>query len=329
MKHVILPDNTPRRLPFYLAMEEYVARQRLGDGDELFFMWQVDPTVIFGRNQIIDNEVNIDYCRRNSIEMYRRKSGGGCVFANRDNIMFSYITPCVSTVATTFARYTSMIVDMLRSLGLDASASSRNDILIGERKVSGNAFYHIPGRSIVHGTMLYDTDRTSMTAAITPSATKLKGKGVDSVRSRITTISEHTDIGIEQFKAYTISRLCDAELHLTQADVAAIELIEQTYYDPHWIYRKSSAKGVRTNKNLRIEGAGEFQLSVVTDPEGIITALDLTGDYFLLSDIDDQLLRPLIGVRRERHAIERALRKTDVSQIIFGLTNADAINLLS
>ncbi len=91
MIYVELPDTEVRRLPFYLAMEEYLARNVAGETD-LFFMWQVDPTVIFGRNQIIDNEVNIDYCRRNGIAMCRRKSGGGCVFANRDNIMMSYIT---------------------------------------------------------------------------------------------------------------------------------------------------------------------------------------------------------------------------------------------
>ncbi len=49
MKYVSLPDDDVRPLPFYLTMEEYVARRF---PDELFFMWQVEPTVIFGRNQL-------------------------------------------------------------------------------------------------------------------------------------------------------------------------------------------------------------------------------------------------------------------------------------
>ena len=77
-------------MPFYLAMEEYAARI-IGD-DDIFFMWQVSPTVIFGRNQLIENEVNIPYCREHGIDTYRRKSGGGCVFADMSNIMMSYIT---------------------------------------------------------------------------------------------------------------------------------------------------------------------------------------------------------------------------------------------
>ena len=76
MKYINLPDETQHRLCFYLAMEEYVA-QRFVDDDDCFFMWQVEPTVIFGRHQVIENEVNIDYCKENGIQFYRRKSGGG------------------------------------------------------------------------------------------------------------------------------------------------------------------------------------------------------------------------------------------------------------
>ena len=91
MRYIVLKgDQGARRLSFYLAMEEYVARHI--DEDDLFFMWQVRPTVIFGRNQSLENEVNVDYCRANEIEMYRRKSGGGCVYADMGNVMLSYIS---------------------------------------------------------------------------------------------------------------------------------------------------------------------------------------------------------------------------------------------
>ena len=95
MKYVQLPDNRVRALSFYLAMEEYVARHV--DESVCFFMWQVKPSVIFGRNQFVENEVNIDYCRQHNIEVFRRKSGGGCVYADQDNLMLSLITRLPST----------------------------------------------------------------------------------------------------------------------------------------------------------------------------------------------------------------------------------------
>ena len=80
---------------------------------------------------------------------------------------------------------------------VDAKASGRNDVMIGDRKVSGNAFYHVSkrgqmwsGRSIVHGTMLYDTNMENMVGAITPSDEKLVSKGVESVRQLIDRIAK-------------------------------------------------------------------------------------------------------------------------------------------
>lgn len=78
MKYLELPENSVRRLTFYLALEEYAAQLLKSDEciEELFFTWRVRPTVIFGRNQLIDSEVNIAYCKAHGIEYYRRKIGG-------------------------------------------------------------------------------------------------------------------------------------------------------------------------------------------------------------------------------------------------------------
>ena len=256
MTHLTLPTDETRRLSFYLAMEEYAAKslphplQRRGErqdvaglfppplegsGEAFFFLWQVEPTVIFGRHQVIENEVNIPYCREHGIQFYRRKSGGGCVYADKSNVMMSYITRS-DEVQTTFKEYMQMVCGMLRELGLEATSTEHNDVLIGDRKVSGNAFYHMPGVSIVHGTMLFDTDMQHMLRAITPPQQKLDKHGVQSVRQRITLLKEHTDISIEEFKRFAVEKLCSDELQLTEEDVKNIETIEQQYLDPKFIW---------------------------------------------------------------------------------------------
>lgn len=326
MIYVKIPDQHTRRLPFYLATEEFLAQKSAQFADDVFFMWQVAPTVIFGRNQIIDNEVDLDYCRKNGIEVYRRRSGGGCVFANRDNIMMSYVTASASPVATTFARYTSMVAAMLRSLGLDAEASSRNDILIQGRKVSGNAFYHLSRGAIVHGTMLFDTDRTQMSRAITPSKQKLEAKGVESVRSHITTLREHLDMDIEHFKSYVRDYLCQSEMVLTADDLAEIEEIERAYYDPAWILGRRSSTSRRSVR--RIEGVGEFCVDLSQTSDGCIADLNLSGDFFLVGDIDKQIIGRLRGVPYCRADVGRSLSAINVREIIYGLENEQLINLL-
>ena len=112
------------------------------------------------------NEINFDYVRSHGIEYYRRKSGGGCVYADFSNIMFSYITDDFN-LSFTFDRYLQLIAHTLNKLGVKAVASGRNDITVDGNNVSGNAFYRTSGRSIVHGTMLFDTNLEDLVLSIT------------------------------------------------------------------------------------------------------------------------------------------------------------------
>ena len=324
MKYLSLPENATRILPFYLAMEEYAARI-IGE-DDIFFMWQVDPTVIFGRNQLINNEVNVEYCRKHGIAFYRRRSGGGCVYADRDNIMFSYITRS-DEVQTTFSASTNAVAEMLCGLGLDANASDRNDVLIGSRKVSGNAFYHIPGRSIVHGTMLFDTNMEHMLNAITPSREKLTSKGVESVRSHITTLREHLSIDIEAFKHYVRETLCDGEIRLTTDDVAEIERITQTYLEPSFLWGNDPHH--EATHGGRIEGVGSLYVTVEMN-HNVIRDVKLTGDFLpVCDDARKAMLGKLRGVKLEANALRTALEGSDAGLWILNLTNEQLITLLT
>lgn len=234
MVYIDLPTTSiPRKLSFFLAMEEYVARHV--DAADCFFMWQVEPSVIFGRNQQLESEVNVEYCRQHNILLYRRKSGGGCVYADKSNVMLSFVTS-EDNVGFAFNRFINMELLVLRKLGIDAVGTAHNDVMIGERKVSGTASYHLPGRSIVHGTLLYDTDMEHMLHAITPSAEKLQSKGIQSVRQRITLLKDHVSLSLEEVKTLFRTTLCDDTLTLSPADIAGIEQIEETYLREEFIH---------------------------------------------------------------------------------------------
>lgn len=322
MIYVALPENIgERKLTFHLAMEEYVARKL--PQNEYFFMWQVQPTVIFGRNQLIENEVNIDYCRNHHINTFRRKSGGGCVYADMSNIMFSYITPD-ENVSLTFTRYVEMVAETLRRLGVDAKASGRNDIMIDNRKVSGNAFYHIPGRSIVHGTMLYDTNMQNMVGAITPTDEKLVSKGIQSVRQHITLLKDHISLDIEEFKEFVKKDLCDSEITLTGNDIAGVEEIEKEYTTPEFIYGNNPRYNI--NRKGRIEGVGDFAVSLEMKND-IIHDIDVKGDFFLVGDIGEGIIQPLKGKQLNPESLAAALPDR-LDDIILNLKKEDFIRLI-
>ena len=236
MLHISVP--TGRRLVWYLAMEEYLARHVK---EETFVTWVVSPTVIFGRHQVMAAEVNVDFCKANGIAMYRRKSGGGCVYADGGNLMMSLISPNTHSEVV-FQSFLDSVSGVLRDSGFAAVKSEHNDIMVEGYKVSGNACYALPTGTIVHGTLLVNVDFAVLQQAITPSVEKLSKHGVQSVRQRVANLNQYAAfdrIGtINACSAHLINTLCARTRELTPEEIEAIDQMEQSYLDPQFIAGK-------------------------------------------------------------------------------------------
>ena len=239
MLNIQFPESRlDRPLVFYLAAEEYLAKT---SDEDCLVLWQCGPTVIFGRNQVMEAEVNVPYCRQEGIRMFRRKSGGGCVYADRGNLMISAISTGNDKMFI-FSRFISNLALALRQLGFDAWPSGRNDILVAGKKVSGSAFYSAGRRNVVHATLMCDVDLDVMQNAITPPPEKLQKRGISSVRQRVANLSSFSDIGIQEVKDALAKFFCDGERILSPEDMAAVEKIEASYLDETFITGRKNGK---------------------------------------------------------------------------------------
>ena len=187
MKIVHYPEGLP--LTEYLLKEQELVKTIQ---EPTLFTWIVSPTVIYGRHQNAEVEVNEEYCRQNGIAVVQRKSGGGCVYADQGNLMISYISPSTRSEQE-FTRFLQFLRDALAAKNIPAVTTAHNDVLVDGRKVSGNACYTTPTGTIVHGTMLFDVNLEALTKAITPTSDKLAKHGVASVRQRVVNLKEITN----------------------------------------------------------------------------------------------------------------------------------------
>lgn len=160
----------------------------------VLFTWIVEPTVIFGKHQIREQEVNERYCEEHSIRVVQRQSGGGCVYADRGNLMISYVSPSTHSQEV-FETFLRMLAGALNRMGYPAVTTAHNDVLVGDRKVAGTACYTTPTGTVVHASMLYEVDMEALERAITPSAEKLEKHAVASVRQRVRNLREIKDLG--------------------------------------------------------------------------------------------------------------------------------------
>lgn len=336
-----------RRLPFFLAAEEYLARRAFRSeeqstepafGGGLFFLWQCGPTVIFGRNQDPSVELDTEWCRAHGVEYYRRKSGGGCVYADRGNIMISCIYPG-SGVQENYAKFSAAVCGALKSLGLPAEVSGRNDILIDGRKVSGSAFFALPSSSVVHSTMLYDIDFASMEAALRPSRLKLGSKGVRSVSSRVCAVKEFMpDLGLQAFAAALRKGLSDGggSLGLSPEDLTNIEEIERGYLDEAFIVGRhgggsgeaAEIAGQTVSREAYVPGCGSVKAELQLHG-GKIFNISLIGDFFAVGeDVSETLSRLLAGRELVRGDVESALEGVPLEKMVKGLSTRAFVDIL-
>ncbi|MBF1460483.1 MAG: lipoyl synthase [Prevotella pallens] len=324
MKYIIIPEQkTIHQLPFYFAVEEYVARKYTND--DYFMAWRVEPTVMLGRNQLIENEVNIDYCKRNNIHIFRRKSGGGCIYADKGCMQFSYIS-FAENVNSAFIEYMKSIAEMIKNLGINTELSGRNDILVDGKKVAGSAFYRLKGRSVLHNSLLFSTQLEHLSQALTPGKEKLQSKGVASVRQRVTNVGTYTTLNIEAFMAYVRQYMCGNEvLELTPDDMQQIAEIEKELASDNFIYGKNP-KYTEVRKK-RFADVGTIQAHIELKNNKIVN-INLMGDYFLSGDLDNELLNLLHGVDFSREAVANAIEGVEMGNVIRNFTTEQFLRLL-
>ncbi|NLL66802.1 MAG: lipoate--protein ligase [Clostridiaceae bacterium] len=169
-----------------LALEEHFLINQPKNG-VLLFLWQNKDTVVIGRNQNPWTECNLSLMEEDNIRLARRISGGGAVFHDIGNLNFSFI---VNRDTYDVGRQCGVIINGLKSLGIDAVISGRNDMTIEDKKFSGNAFCFRGENALHHGTILIGADKEKMSRYLTVSHDKIKAKGVSSVKSRVVNLTD-------------------------------------------------------------------------------------------------------------------------------------------
>ena len=226
--------NTSTDPHFNMSFDEYCL-QRLPSDDDVFYLWQNRPSVIIGHNQDAAQEVNLEYLRRNGIVLARRVTGGGAVYHDLQNLNYSIVgrKPRIE-----------VIVEALRSLGVPAELTGRNDIFVEGRKVSGFARSVYHQRELIHGTLMYDVDIDVLTRALDTPQSKLNRKGVASVRSRVTNLKDYLpdfeNIVQLQERLHALLACGDSEIILGPEAYEAIEKRRmEKFAAPEWIYGSS------------------------------------------------------------------------------------------
>lgn len=269
----------------------------------------------------------------NNIQVVRRLSGGGAVYHDLGNLNFSFITKDDGQSFHNFLKFTQPVIDYLQSMGVNAELSGRNDLQVGEQKISGNAQFSTRGRMFSHGTLMFDLNLDDVQASLNVNPEKFKSKSTKSVRSRVANIKEllgNPDMTIEAFREGLLRSIFGMEASevpqykLTMDDWVRInEISKEHYQNWDWNYGLSPKSNV---KHTRKFPAGLVDIRMDIE-DSVIREIKIYGDFFGVGDVAD-VENALRGKRYAEADVREALADLDLKHYFGRIEPEDFIGLV-
>jgi lipoate-protein ligase A len=237
-----------------MAVDEAITKAR-GENkvpDTLrFYMWK-PSAVTLGYFLSVEDEVNLDALNRFGFSLNRRISGGGAVLnSETGEITYSIVLkeddPRVSTdPVESYHQLCQGIIDALDVLGIKADFKPINDIVVGSKKISGNAQIRRYGAVLHHGTLLVDYDAKQMFGVLKISKEKLSDKMIQQAEERVTTIRRilgrsisFPEVRDALEKGYRKALTADlVKGDLTTYEQQLVKEFRERYSSRAWIYRR-------------------------------------------------------------------------------------------
>ncbi len=196
---LIRQEGSPQPAFSNMAIDESVM-EHVSRGDSpptlRFYRWR-PSAVSIGYFQGMDMEVDVAACRGMGVDVIRRITGGGAVYHDEQGeVTYSVCVPekghLPYDLKGSYMAVCDGLIAGLGRIGIQAAFRPLNDIVVGQRKISGNAQTRRMGTILQHGTILLDVDVERMFAILKVPNEKLKGKMIEAVKASVTSIRQET-----------------------------------------------------------------------------------------------------------------------------------------
>lgn len=310
---------------FNLASEEYLLKFFKED---VFLLYRNRPSIVVGKHQNTLAEINLTFVKEKEIMVARRISGGGTVFHDPGNLNFAIISSGREGELVNYRKFTLPIVEAMGEMGLDVKLGKRNELLLGDLKISGTASHVFKQRVLHHGTLLFSSEMGVLSAALKVQTGRFKDRAVKSIPSKVTNIRDHLvdKMDISDFQNRIIGHIFNsmdaaANYGYTDHDLKEIKELRDSKFST-WEWNFGYSPKYQFNKNLKFE-SGNIELHMNVN-KGIIQEVNIEGEFMSIKDIH-VLEELLVGTIHDPETLRLRLSGIQVADYISGLENEELL----
>ena len=310
---------------FNLSSEEYLLKCF---HEDVFLLYKNSPSIVVGKHQNTLAEINLAFVREKEIIVARRISGGGTVFHDPGNLNFAFITSGKEGDLVNYRKSTLPIIDAMATMGLDVKLGKRNELLLGDLKISGTASHVFKQRVLHHGTLLFSSKLSDLSNALKIQPERFSDRAVKSIRSKITNIQDHLihHMNMNDFQNriynYILNSMETAiQYGYTDHDLKEIHKLRDSKFST-WEWNFGYSPKYQFSRSLKLEsGFINLQMNVV---KGVIEEINFTGDFMSIKDIH-ALEDVLVGTIHDPETLRLRLSGIQVADYISGLENEELL----
>lgn len=292
----VIDTGVLRAAENFALNQALLACHQAGDSPHTLRFLRFKPSALIGFHQHVEQELRLDYCLEQGIDIQRRVTGGGALYFDETvlgwELYLDKRTLGTAQMGVIAERICTAVADGISRLGVDARFRPRNDIEIDGRKVSGTGGAFDGDSILYQGTLLLDFDVERMLRVLRIPAEKLSDKAVSSARERVVSLSEllGSTPALDVVERHIMDAVGEA-FGVEFEPAEAINAAEQAAYaeslaeidTPEWVYQHNRPpsdapmlEGVHRAKG------GLLRASVAVDrPRQHLKQVWITGDFFV------------------------------------------------
>ena len=294
----------------YMAQTFYEAvAKSVGEGESpstIILCRPSKPYVCIGYHQELEREIDLEFCESNGLPVIRRTQGGGATYLDSNQVFYQVVAhedseAIPAGVEAIFRKLLQVPVNVYRALGLKAEYKALNDVVVENRKISGNGAGRLDKSIVLIGNIILDLDYDMMGRVLRVPSEKFRDKLAKSMREWVTSLKRELGSApaqeeVARLLAQEFQRVLDIRLVKDEPSKEEMRIFRDEVYPRHlsreWLYmperRHQEIRKIKVSGDVHVVEADHKARKMIRVTAEVVQDhlkdILISGDFFMIPE---------------------------------------------